>query len=80
MAELDRIDKKILDILQRDGQMSTTELAQVLHVPDVQECHLGSGNFYYLVKARLGGLDECRSLLGDILTKLPIAAQSHRKG
>jgi Lrp/AsnC family leucine-responsive transcriptional regulator len=137
MTELDRIDKKILDILQRDGRMSMTELAQtiglstspcservkrmeregvitgyharvspkalgknllvfveitlsaksaevfdkvraeLLHVPDVQECHLVSGNFDYLVKARLGGMDEYRSLLGDILKKLPVAAQSH---
>ena len=27
MAELDRIDKKILDVLQRDGRISMTELA-----------------------------------------------------
>lgn len=137
MTELDRIDKKILDVLQRDGRISMTELAQtiglstspcservkrmerdgvitgyharvspkamgkellvfveitlssksaevfdkvraeLLHVPDVQECHLVSGNFDYLVKARLGGMDEYRSLLGDILKKLPVAAQSH---
>ena len=137
MSELDRIDRKILEILQRDGRISMTELAQtiglstspcservkrmeregvitgyqarvspkalgktllvfveitlasksadvfekvraeLLHVPDVQECHLVSGNFDYLVKARLGGMDEYRSLLGDILKKLPVAAQSH---
>jgi Lrp/AsnC family leucine-responsive transcriptional regulator len=134
MAELDRIDRKILDILQRDGRISMTELGQeiglstspcsermerdgvikgyharvspkalgkellvfveitlsaksaevfdkvrteLLHVPDVQECHLVSGNFDYLVKARLSGMDEYRNLLGDILKKLPVAAQSH---
>ncbi|MES2399483.1 MAG: winged helix-turn-helix transcriptional regulator [Pseudomonadota bacterium] len=137
MANLDRIDRKILDILQRDGRIPMTELAQqiglstspcsdrvkrmeregiimgyharvlpqalgktllvfveitlasksgevfdkvrqeLLHVPDVQECHLVSGSFDYLVKARLGGMDEYRTLLGDILKKLPVAAQSH---
>ena len=137
MTNLDRIDRKILDILQRDGRIAMTELAQqiglstspcservkrmeregvisgyharvlpealgktllvfveitlasksgevfdkvrkeLLHVPDVQECHLVSGSFDYLVKARLGGMDEYRSLLGDILKKLPVAAQSH---
>ena len=137
MAELDRLDKKILDILQRDGRISMTDLAhaiglstspcservkrmeregvitgyharvspkalgktllvfveitlaaksaevfdkvraELLHVPDVQECHLVSGYLDYLVKARLGGMDEYRSLLGDILKKLPVAAQSH---
>jgi Lrp/AsnC family leucine-responsive transcriptional regulator len=137
MAELDRMDRKILDVLQRDGRISMTELAQtiglstspcservkrmeregvitgyqarvspkalgksllvfveitlsaksaevfekvraeLLHVPDVQECHLVSGDFDYLVKARLGGMDEYRNLLGSILNKLPVPAQSH---
>lgn len=137
MTELDRIDRKILDILQREGRLPMTELAQriglstspcservrrmerdgvitgyharvspkalgknllvfveitlasksdqifdkvrdeLLHVPDVQECHLVSGVFDYLVKARLGGMDEYRSLLGDILKKLPVNAQSN---
>ena len=137
MTELDRMDRKILDILQRDGRISMTDLAQqiglstspcservkrmeragvisgyqarvspkalgksllvfveitlssksaevfdkvreeLLHVPDVQECHLVSGSFDYLVKARLGGMDEYRSLLGDLLKKLPVTAQSH---
>ncbi|MCZ4312482.1 winged helix-turn-helix transcriptional regulator [Comamonadaceae bacterium G21597-S1] len=137
MIDLDRIDRKILDILQREGRLPMTELAQriglstspcservrrmerdgvitgyharvspkalgknllvfveitlasksdqifdkvrdeLLHVPDVQECHLVSGVFDYLVKARLGGMDEYRSLLGDILKKLPVNAQSN---
>ena len=135
--ELDKIDRKILRILQGEGRISFTELGErvglsttpctervrrlereavitgyhahldpsalkasllvfveitlaaksgevfdqvrneLLHVPDVQECHLVSGSFDYLVKARLGGMDEYRSLLGDILKKLPVAAQSH---
>ena len=137
MTKLDRIDRKILDILQRDGRIPMTELAQqiglstspcservrrmeregviagyharvapkaldksllvfveitlssksaeifdkvrkeLMLVPDIQECHLVSGSFDYLVKARLGGMDEYRSLLGDMLKKLPVTAQSH---
>jgi Lrp/AsnC family leucine-responsive transcriptional regulator len=137
MPDLDRIDRKILDLLQREGRMPMTELAQQIglstspcservkrmeregviagyharvspkalgktllvfieitlaakseevfdkvrkelqNVPDVLECHLVSGSFDYLVKARLGGMDEYRSLLGDILKKLPVSAQSH---
>src|SRR5690606_24406292 len=117
MAELDRIDRKILDILQRQGRISMTELAEqiglstspcservrrmerdkvitgyharvdpaalgktllvfveitlssksgdvfdkvrqeLLHLPEVMECHLVSGSFDYLVKARLGGMN-----------------------
>jgi Lrp/AsnC family leucine-responsive transcriptional regulator len=110
MTELDRTDRKILDILQRQGRIPMTELAQqiglstspctervrrmeregvitgyharidpqaigktllvfveitlssksadvfdkvrteLLHVPEVMECHLVSGGFDYLVK------------------------------
>ena len=137
MTDLDRIDRKILDILQRQGRISMTDLAgqiglstspcservrrlerekvitgyharvdpaalgktllvfveitlssksgdvfdkvrqELLHVPEVMECHLVSGSFDYLVKARLGGMSEYRDLLGDILKKLPVTAESH---
>ncbi len=137
MHELDRLDRKILDLLQRDGRMSMTELASqvglsaspctervkrmersgviagyhalvkpealgktllvfveiklsaksgdvfesvrraLLHMPEVMECHLVSGNFDYLVKLRLRGMKEYRVLLGDILKRLPVAAESH---
>lgn len=137
MTALDRTDRKILDILQRQGRISITELAQqvglstspcsdrvkrlerdgvitgyharvapdklgksllvfveiklsskspdvfekvrkeLTHMPEVQECHLVSGNFDYLVKARLRGMGEYRHLLGDILKKLPVPAESH---
>jgi len=134
--ELDRIDHKILDVLQREGRISNTELAQrvglsmspcaervrrleragiisgyharvdpvalgrpllvfveitlssksadvfqkvrdeLLLMPEVQECHLVAGSFDYLVKARLAGMDEYRNLLGALLKKLPVPAQS----
>jgi len=137
MLELDRIDCKILDILQQHGRMSMTELAEqiglstspcservkrmeregvitgyharvspaalgrtllvfveiklasksgdvfdkvrkeLLYVPEVQECHLVSGSFDYLVKARLRSMSEYRHLLSDILKKLPVSAESH---
>ena len=137
MPELDRIDRKILDLLQRQGRVSMTELAEhiglsaspcaervkrmeregvisgyhahvspealgktllvfveiklsaksgdvfdkvrkeLLHMPEVLECHLVSGSFDYLVKARLSGMSEYRHLLGDILKKLPVTAQSN---
>lgn len=136
-ASLDRIDRKILALLQQEGRMAITELAQqvglstspcservkrlektgvitgyharvsaealgktllvfveiklssksgevfdkvrkeLLHMPEVLECHLVSGGFDYLVKARLRGMGEYRHLLGDILKKLPVPAESH---
>jgi len=137
VPDLDRIDRKILDLLQRQGRIAMTELAEriglsaspcaervrrmeregvitgyharvspealgktllvfveiklsaksgdvfdkvrqeLLHMPEVLECHLVSGSFDYLVKARLSGMSEYRHLLGDILKKLPVAAESH---
>jgi len=136
MRELDRIDLKILDILQRDGRISITDLAErislsatpcservkrleregviagyharvnpaalgrnllvfleiklsaksgdvfdkvkqeLLYVPEVMECHLVSGDFDYLVKARLTEMNEYRRLLGEILKRLPASAES----
>ncbi|WP_031410311.1 winged helix-turn-helix transcriptional regulator [Thiomonas sp. FB-Cd] len=137
MQDLDRIDRKILDILQRDGRISMTDLAsqvglsaspctervkrmertgviagyharvtpealgktllvfveiklsaksgdvfetirrELLHMPEVMECHLVSGGFDYLVKFRMRGMKEYRHLLGDILKRLPVSAESH---
>ncbi|WP_459614479.1 winged helix-turn-helix transcriptional regulator [Bordetella sp. 2513F-2] len=136
MRQLDRVDLKILDILQRDGRISITELAErvslsatpcservkrlerdgvitgyharvnpavldksllvfleiklsaksgdvfdkvrqeLLYLPEVMECHLVSGDFDYLVKARLSGMGEYRRLLGEILKRLPASAES----
>lgn len=136
MRELDRIDLKILDILQREGRISVTDLAErvslsatpcsdrvkrmeregvitgyharvnpaalgknllvfleiklsaksgdvfdkvkkeLLYVPEVMECHLVSGDFDYLVKARLTEMNEYRRLLGEILKRLPASAES----
>ena len=135
--ELDRIDRRILDVLQRDGRLPMTELAQqvglstspvtervrrleragvitgyharvdaarlgrpllvfveltlssksgelfdklraeLLHEPRVLECHLVSGRFDYLVKARLTAMGEYRELLAQILKKIPVPTQSN---
>lgn len=137
MQNLDRIDRKILDELQRDGRLPITELAQrvglsnspcservrrlerekvilgyharvnpealgrgllvfveltlsskssqtfeavrqaLLLEPRVLECHLISGSFDYLVKARLSAMREYRDLLGQILRQIPVPAQSN---
>jgi Lrp/AsnC family leucine-responsive transcriptional regulator len=136
MSDLDRLDCKILNRLQRDGRISMTELAdhiglsasacaervrrlerervitgyharvnpeaigktllvfveiklssksgdvfekvkdELLLVPEVMECHLVSGAFDYLVKFRLKGMAEYRHLLGTILKRLPVSAES----
>ncbi|MDP1443883.1 Lrp/AsnC ligand binding domain-containing protein [Acinetobacter schindleri] len=137
MRKLDRIDRMILDILQRDGRIAISELAarvnlsttpcservkrlerdgiimgyyarlnpeklernllvfleiklsaksgdvfdqvarNLTEIPEVLECHLISGDFDYLVKARLKEMSAYRRLLGDLLKKLPASASSH---
>ena len=137
MRKLDRIDRMILDILQRDGRIAISELAarvnlsttpcservkrlerdgiimgyyarlnpeklernllvfleiklsaksgdvfeqvarDLSEIPEVLECHLISGDFDYLVKARLKEMSAYRRLLGDLLKKLPASASSH---
>lgn len=136
MQPLDRIDRKILDVLQRDGRIPITDLAQQVglsatpcadrvrrmekagvitgyhahispkalgknllvfleiklsaksddvfekikhelqRIADVMECHLVSGDFDYLIKARIPDMHDYRTLLGDILQRLPASAQS----
>jgi Lrp/AsnC family transcriptional regulator, leucine-responsive regulatory protein len=137
MFEIDRIDHRILDVLQRQGRVSMTELGEqvglstspcservkrlerqgyingyhahvdpvrlgrfllvfieitlsqkspqifevvkreVGQMPELQECHLVSGSFDYLLKARLRVMTEYRELLGKILDKIPVPAQSN---
>ena len=136
MRSLDRIDLKILDVLQRDGRIAMTELAERVNlsatpcservrrmeregvimgycarvnpaalgkhllvfleiklssksgdvfeqvkkelafVPEVMECHLVSGDFDYLIKARLAEMSKYRQLLGEILKRMPGSAES----
>lgn len=137
MTDLDRIDRKILDSLQRNGRISNADLAEQIglsasacservrrlerervitgyharvapaavgrtllvfveiklsaksddlfeqtrreltHMPELMECHLVSGNFDYLLKFRIKGMEQYRQLLGGILKRLPVSAQSN---
>ena len=43
----------------------------VANIPEILECHLVSGDFDYLVKARVGDMQAYRKLLGETLLKLP---------
>lgn len=45
-------------------------------LPHVLECHLVSGDFDYLIKARISEMASYRTLLGDILLKLPGVRES----
>ncbi len=60
----------------KNGNMFDQFRREVLRIPEVLECHLVSGDFDYLIKARLREMSDYRKLLGDILLQLPGALQS----
>ena len=47
-----------------------------LDLPEVQECYLVSGNFDYLIKARVADMNAYRRLLGETLLTLPGVQES----
>ena len=133
---LDRIDVKILQLLQSNGRITNTELAgkvglsatpcservktlerlgyiesygaklnprllqlellvfveislirtspavfeefsqAIVALPQILECHLVSGNFDYLIKARVANMSAYRQLLGETLLTLPGVSDS----
>lgn len=42
----------------------------------IQECHLVSGNFDFLLKTRVADMSDYRTLLGDTLLRLPQVSES----
>jgi Lrp/AsnC family transcriptional regulator, leucine-responsive regulatory protein len=136
MDELDRMDRRILQVLQEDGRISWVDLAERVGLsatpctervrrmeregvitgyqartspaslgrtllvflqlklasksaevfekmrvemsllPEVLECHLVAGDFDYIIKARLKGMEQYRDLLGNVLKRVPVAAES----
>ena len=131
LRDLDRIDRNILNELQKDGRISNVELSKrvgvsptpcqervrrlerqgfiegytailnphyleasllvfveitmqkgapdvieqfnkaVLTLEEIQECHLVSGDFDYLLKTRVPDMSAYRRLLGETLLRLP---------
>jgi Lrp/AsnC family leucine-responsive transcriptional regulator len=45
--------------------------AEALKLPQILDCHLVSGNFDYLIKARVRDMQEYREFLGEKLLSLP---------
>ena len=53
------------------------EFSKAVHELDViQECHLVSGNFDFLLKTRVADMAAYRDLLGDTLLRLPAVSES----
>lgn len=50
--------------------------AAVQEHEDIQECHLVSGNFDFLLKTRVADMANYRKLLGDTILRLPGVSES----
>ena len=76
------VDRNLLVFLEiklsaKSGDVFDQVARDLVDIPEVLECHLISGEFDYLVKARLKEMSAYRRLLGDLLKKLPASASSH---
>ena len=60
----------------KSGDIFDAFRREVQLIPEIQECHLVSGEFDYLIKARIPDMSMYRELLGNILLKLPAANES----
>jgi Lrp/AsnC family transcriptional regulator, leucine-responsive regulatory protein len=60
----------------KSGRIFEEFKREVLKLPNVLECHLVSGDFDYLIKARIPEMNAYRRLLGDMLLGLPGARES----
>ena len=64
-----RLDRTSPDVFEQFKQA-------VLELPQVMECHLVTGSFDYLVKARVQNISAYRDLLSDTLLSLPSVSGS----
>lgn len=76
------VDRNLLVFLEiklsaKSGDVFDQVARNLSALPEVLECHLISGEFDYLVKARLKEMSAYRRLLGDLLKQLPASASSH---
>ena len=81
-----RLDPRLLDLellvfveislLRTSSDVFDEFREAVLKLPQVLECHLVSGNFDYLIKARVADMGAYRKLLGETLLTLPGVSDS----
>jgi Lrp/AsnC family leucine-responsive transcriptional regulator len=65
-----------IKLTAKSGAMFESFKREVRKLPNVLECHLVSGDFDYLIKARIPEMNAYRRLLGDMLLGLPGARES----
>lgn len=51
--------------------------AAIQDIPQIQECHMVSGGFDYLLKVRAPDMAAYRTFLGDVLAQVPGIRETH---
>ncbi len=69
--DLDRIDRNILNENRGAPDVFEQFNTAVQKLEEIQECHLVSGDFDYLLKTRVPDMSAYRKLLGETLLRLP---------
>ena len=65
-----------IDLLRNSPDAFRDFRREALKLPELLECHLVSGNFDYLIKARVKDMQEYRALLGEKILALPGVSDS----
>ncbi|MBT8058558.1 MAG: leucine-responsive transcriptional regulator Lrp [Xanthomonadales bacterium] len=65
-----------IDLLRTSPDAFRSFRAEAMKLPELLECHLVSGNFDYLLKARVKDMQEYRRLLGEKILALPGVSDS----
>ena len=65
-----------LKLAAKSGAIFDEFKRAVRKLPGILECHLVSGDYDYLIKARIPEMNAYRKLLGDMLLALPGARES----
>ena len=65
-----------IDLLRTSPDAFRDFRREALKLPELLECHLVSGNFDYLLKARVQNMSEYRALLGEKILALPGVSDS----
>jgi len=77
----EKLDASLLVFVEISLNYSSADIFQrfrqaVQNWPQIQECHLVSGNFDYLLKIRMADMHAYRELLGEIIQELPDVRES----
>jgi|TARA_Y100000310_G_scaffold339960_1_gene434285 Lrp/AsnC family leucine-responsive transcriptional regulator len=76
MLQLELLVFVEISLLRTSADVFADFKEAVIKLPQVLECHLVSGNFDYLIKARVSDMADYRKLLGETLLTLPGVSES----